>query len=95
MHTPRLILATAAATAACAVAAPLAAAAPGDPAAQAPGQQGCNAVLVSNGPVDVSLLGQVNVHTDAVSVSVNLSGLVGSIVCGVIGGGAAPAVPVG
>jgi hypothetical protein len=92
MHTPRLLLATAAAATACAVAAPLAAAAPGD---QAPAQQGCNAVLVSNGPVDVSLLGQVNVHNNAVEVTVNLSGLVGAIVCPIIGGGAAPAVPVG
>jgi hypothetical protein len=33
------------------------------------------------------------VHTDPIALDVGLSGLVGSLVCGLIGGGGAPAPP--
>ena len=58
---------------------------------QPPGQQGCDAAVVSAGAVDVTLLGTVSVHTDPTKAEIELSGLVGTVVCGVIGGGARPA----
>ena len=88
MRTARVLCGTALAAAVSAFAPSVAAAQPPE---QPPGQQqGCNAAVVSAGAVDVSLLGTVSVHTDATKVEVELSGLVGTVVCGVIGGGAGP-----
>ena len=64
---------------------------------QPPPQGGCDVVFVSVGPVEASLLGTLTVNTPGTSLRVNLGGLAGSLVCGVIGGGggapAPPAVP--
>lgn len=75
------------------VGAPAAAAQPEQP----PPRQGCNVVFVSVGAVDVSLLRTVNVHTPGTSLSVDLAGVAGGLVCGVIGGGGGtvPAPPGG
>ena len=88
MKATRLLCSAALAVAISAFAPSVAAAQPPE---QPPGQQGCDAAVVSAGAVDVSLLGTVSVHTDPTKVEVKLSGLVGTVVCGVIGGGAAPA----
>jgi hypothetical protein len=59
-------------------------------AVAAPSAAACSAANVSVGAVDVGLLGTVSVHTDPIALDVGLSGLVGSLVCGLIGGGGAP-----
>ena len=58
--------------------------------AEPPPRQGCDAALVSAGPVEVTLLGTVTVQTPGTSLRVTLSGLAGSLVCGIIGGGGGP-----
>ena len=55
--------------------------------AQPPPSQGCDIVFVSNGATQVSLLGTVNVNTPGTSLTVNLGGLAGTIVCPLLGGG--------
>ena len=62
--------------------APVAGAQPAAP----PPVQGCNVVFVSNGTATVSLLGTLQVNTPGTSVSVDLGGLAGTIVCPILGG---------
>jgi hypothetical protein len=62
------------------------AAAPGA-GAQPPPAGGCDVVFVSNGATEVSLLGTVNVNTPGTSLTVNLGGLAGTIVCPLLAGG--------
>jgi hypothetical protein len=62
------------------------------PAAPAPAQQtgSCTLASVSAGPVDVNAAGLVGVHVDPVAADVTLNGLLGTLLCGVLSGGAVP-----
>ena len=52
----------------------------------APAALSCTLLSVSAGPVDANVAGQVTVHVDPVAANVGLDGLLGSIVCPIIGG---------
>jgi hypothetical protein len=49
---------------------------------------GCTVLSFSTGPVDVDVAGQLNVHLEPIAGKVGLSGLVGTLVCALLGGGA-------
>jgi hypothetical protein len=49
-------------------------------------QEGCSLLTLSIGAVDVSVAGLVSVHLDPIVLEVRLEGLVGSLVCGLLGG---------
>jgi hypothetical protein len=46
----------------------------------------CTLLSFSLGPFDVSVLG-IDVHIDAIGGNVTLSGLLGSLICPLLGGG--------
>jgi hypothetical protein len=52
---------------------------------QAQASSGCTILSFSTGPIDLDVAGQVTVHLDPVAGKVGLSGLVGTIVCGLLG----------
>ena len=54
---------------------------------QAQASSGCTILSFSTGPVDLDVAGQVTVHLDPVAGKVGLTGLVGTIVCALLGGG--------
>jgi len=54
--------------------------------AQVQQQAGCSLLTLSIGAVDVSVAGLVSVHLDPILLEVRLEGLVGSLVCGLLGG---------
>jgi hypothetical protein len=60
----------------------------GTPAAAAiqPQQTGCSVVSLSVGPLDANVAGLVVVQLDPIALDVRLEGLVGTLVCGVLGG---------
>jgi hypothetical protein len=47
----------------------------------------CTLVSFSIGPIDLNVLGIVLVHVEPIAVEVGLGGLVGSLLCGLLGGG--------
>jgi hypothetical protein len=49
-------------------------------------QAGCSLLTLSIGAIDVSVAGLVTVHLDPIVLEVRLEGLVGSLVCGLLGG---------
>jgi hypothetical protein len=51
----------------------------------------CTLFSFSTGPIDVNVAGQLIVHVDPIGANVQLSGLLGTIVCPLLGGTAAPA----
>ncbi len=61
--------------------------------AAAPAANACTVLSASVGRVNVDVLGTVIVDTPGTSVTVELEGLVGTIVCPLLGGGA-PGAPV-
>jgi hypothetical protein len=60
----------------------------------APSALGCTLLSASAGPVDANVAGTVTVHVDPVAFDVGLEGLLGTLVCSVLGGaGGAPPLP--
>ena len=60
------------------------AAATGDP---------CKLLSFSTGPIDVDAAGLVIVHVDPIAANVQLSGLLGTLICPLLGGGTPAPVP--
>jgi hypothetical protein len=56
-------------------------------------QAGCTLLSFSFGPFDVNVLGLVVVHVEPIAANVQLEGLLGSLLCGLIGGGTVPPLP--
>jgi hypothetical protein len=56
-----------------------------------PQQGGCSIVSISIGAIDVSALGLVAVHLDPIVLNVQLEGLLGALLCPLLGGAAPPA----
>jgi hypothetical protein len=67
------------------------AAAPGAGAAPAAPPTGCDVAVVAGQPITITLAGQVYVVTPDVTTTVRLTGLVGTILCPLLGGTTAPA----
>jgi hypothetical protein len=87
----RLLLAVAALAVAAALAVP-AAFAGADAAQPQQAAAGCALVSANVGAVDVDAAGLVTVHVDPVGASVQLNGLLGTLLCGLLGGlGGVPA----
>jgi hypothetical protein len=63
------------------------------PAQVTPQQTGCSLFSFSIGPIDVNIAGLVVVHLEPIALDVRLEGLLGSLVCGLLGGGLVPAPP--
>jgi hypothetical protein len=56
------------------------------PAQVEPQQTGCTLFSISIGAIDVNVAGLVTVHLDPIGLNVQLEGLLGSLVCGLLGG---------
>jgi hypothetical protein len=56
-----------------------------------PQQTGCTLFSFSIGPIDVNVAGLVVIHLEPIALDVQLEGLLGSLVCGLLGGGLVPA----
>ena len=56
-----------------------------------PQQGGCSIVSISIGAIDISALGLVAVHLDPIVLNVQLEGLLGTLLCPLLGGIAPPA----
>lgn len=54
--------------------------------AAAPAALSCTLLSVSAGPVDANVAGLVPVHVDPIAANVGLDGLLGTIVCPLLGG---------
>ena len=54
--------------------------------AAVPAALSCTLLSVSAGPVDANVAGTVAVHVAPIAANVDLDGLLGSIVCPIIGG---------
>jgi hypothetical protein len=54
--------------------------------AAAPAALSCTLLSASAGPVDANVAGTVTAHVDPIAANVGLEGLLGSIVCPIIGG---------
>jgi hypothetical protein len=55
-------------------------------------QAGCTLFSISIGPIDVNVAGLVVVHIEPIAVDVRLEGLLGTLLCAILGGlGGAPA----
>ena len=52
----------------------------------APAALSCTLLSASAGPVDANVAGTVTVHVDPIAANVGLDGLLGSVVCPIIGG---------
>ena len=52
----------------------------------APAALGCTLLSASAGPVDANGAGTVTAHVDPIAANVGLDGLLGSVVCPIIGG---------
>jgi hypothetical protein len=57
-------------------------------------QASCTLVSFSFGPLDVDVLGLVSVHVDPIAANVQLNGLLGTLLCGLLGGGGGVTPPV-
>jgi hypothetical protein len=57
----------------------------------APSALACTLLSVSAGPVDANVAGTLTVHVDPIGLNVGLEGLLGSIVCPILGATGAPA----
>jgi hypothetical protein len=55
------------------------------PMQTAQASSGCTILSFSTGPIDLDVAGQVTVHLDPIAGKVGLTGLVGTIVCGLLG----------
>ena len=53
--------------------------------AAVPAALSCTLLSVSAGPVDANVAGTVAVHVDPIAANVDLDGLLGSVVCPIIG----------
>lgn len=72
-----------------AVAAPFAA-----PTQVQPQQAGCTLFSFSFGPFDINVAGLVVIHIDPIAADIRLEGLLGTLLCGLLGGvGAPPPAP--
>jgi hypothetical protein len=67
------------------------AAAPGAGAAPAAPPAGCDVAVVAGQPIKVSIAGQVYVVTPNITTTVRLTGLLGTILCPLLGGTTTPA----
>ena len=57
-------------------------------------QEGCTLFSFSIGPIDLNVLGLIIVHIEPIAMEVRLGGLLGTLLCGILGGGtAAPPEP--
>ena len=56
-----------------------------------PMQTGCSLFSFSIGPIDINVAGLIVVHLEPIALDVRLEGLLGSLVCGLLGGGLVPA----
>ena len=79
--------------AAAALAAGVARADSGTTAVEAQASDPCKVLALSVGAVDVDAAGLVIVHVDPVGANVQLDGLLGTLLCPLLGGGATPPVP--
>jgi hypothetical protein len=52
----------------------------------APAALSCTLLSVSAGPVDANVAGQLTAHVDPIAANVGLDGLLGSVVCPILGG---------
>jgi hypothetical protein len=52
----------------------------------APAALSCTLLSVSAGPVDANVAGTVTAHVDPIAANVGLDGLLGTVVCSVLGG---------
>ena len=50
----------------------------------------CTLFAFSIGPIDLDLAGQVTVHIEPIGVKIGLEGLLGTLLCGILGGGTPP-----
>jgi hypothetical protein len=57
----------------------------------APSALGCTLLSASAGPVDANVAGTVTVHVDPLGVNLGLEGLLGAVVCSLIGAEGIPA----
>jgi hypothetical protein len=66
--------------------------------AQAAQQTGCTLFAFSIGPIDINVAGLVTVHLEPIALEVRLEGLLGTLLCPILGGGfltpTPPAAPV-
>ena len=53
----------------------------------------CTLVSFSTGKTDIDIAGQVDVHLDPIGANVQLTGLVGTLLCPLLGGGAPAPTP--
>jgi hypothetical protein len=56
----------------------------------APSAIGCTLLSASAGPVDANVAGTVTAHVDPIAFNLGLEGLLGSVVCSILGGVGAP-----
>ena len=58
-------------------------------------QQGtsCTLFAFSIGPIDLNVAGLLTVHVDPIGVKVGVEGILGTLLCGLLGGGTPPPVP--
>jgi hypothetical protein len=63
--------------------------APAAAPAQAP-TGSCTLLSFSFGPFDVNAAGLVTIHIEPIAANVTINGILGSILCGLLGGGVAP-----
>jgi hypothetical protein len=54
----------------------------------------CTLFSFSFGPFDVNVAGLVTVHVDAIAANVQVSGILGTLLCGILGGAGATPPPV-
>jgi hypothetical protein len=59
--------------------------------AAAPSALGCTLLSASAGPVDANVAGTVTAHVDPLALNLGLEGLLGSVVCSLIGAAGVPA----
>jgi hypothetical protein len=52
----------------------------------APAALSCTLLSASVGPVDANVAGTVTAHVDPIAANIGLDGLLGSVVCPIIGG---------
>jgi hypothetical protein len=70
------------------------AAAPFSAPVQAQQEGSCTLFSLSIGPFDLNVAGLVIVHIEPIALSVSIDGLLGTLLCGILGGGGgAPPVP--
>jgi hypothetical protein len=62
-------------------------AAPAAAPVQAQQQGGCTLFSFSFGPFDINVAGQLTIHIEPIAASVTLNGLLGDLLCGLLGGG--------